>query len=120
MHFKVWQFRIAAWEISGLGGTADIVRIIAVNSAVHLIVVRGIEGITLRGSVHSGLIYASELDICCDTLRYVEGVESYVAAVVIREETRADDRLCGRVRYPDRSYYSVYLVADWCLWVGGE
>ena len=74
----------------------------------------------MGGCVHGGLVYTSELDISCDALRYVEGVESHVAAVVVGEEPRADDGLCGCIGHTERGYDAVYLAADWCLWVCGE
>jgi hypothetical protein len=94
MHVEVWQFWISVWESGGFGCDADVVGIVTVDGAVYLVEVGGVEGVGLRGCVHGGLVYASELDVCCDALGYVEGVECHVAGVVVGEKAGVDYGLC--------------------------
>lgn len=91
MNFNVGEFRVAVREAGADRGAAKVVGIVAVDRAVHLVEIIGVESVRLRRRKHCSLICTSELDICCYALGDVERVECYVAGVVVRKESGGDD-----------------------------
>lgn len=82
---------VAVGEARGGGRAAQAVGVVAVDGAVHLVVVGFGEGGGLGARVHGGLVDAAELDVGGDAGGDVEGVEGEVAGGVVGEEVGRDD-----------------------------
>ncbi len=100
VELEIGQVWIAVRVSGGDGCAAEVVWVVAVDGAFHLVVVARGEGAGSGGGVYGCLVDAEELVVGCDALGDVEGVEGYVARVVVGEESGGDDGLgvgCGDV-----------------------
>lgn len=83
MTSEVWQARIAIGEVRSLWwSTGDVLRVVAANGAIHVVEPSASKDSRPYSRPSSGLVDASELVVCRNPLRDVEGIECQVTRVV--------------------------------------
>lgn len=119
-HVRTVQAEVRSFRVGASKRWAEVVGIVATGCALHLVVVRGLEGLVLDAGVDGGLVNAAERLVGGDTGGNVEGIESDVAGVVQREKTRVDDLLSVGGRNAQTLLQTLQLAGHGSLGVGGE